>query len=227
MTPDSKMLTGQSEDHLVVWDEKRGIKIHRDAEGPLRKMAEFAGLAGLQLEVASGFRSFSAQLKIWNEKATGKRPLLDEKGHPLDFARLTSEQIVFAILRWSALPGASRHHWGSDIDVYDPKAMPQGYQLRLVPEETEKGGMFAPLHEWLDWEMKNFQFFRPYDKDRGGVSPERWHLSFAPVSLNCSNHLTEELVGEVIGKTDLELKNTVLSYLPEIYRRYISAVGNP
>ncbi len=33
---------------------------------------------------------------------------------------------VAAILVWSALPGASRHHWGTDCDVIDAAALPPG-----------------------------------------------------------------------------------------------------
>ncbi|NIM47861.1 MAG: D-alanyl-D-alanine carboxypeptidase family protein, partial [Gemmatimonadales bacterium] len=86
-------------------------------------------------------------------------------------------------LRWSALPGASRHHWGTDLDVYDLAARPEGYEVELIPEEVDAGGMFGPLHEWLDGRIAAdaaFGFFRPYERDRQGVAPERWHLSYAP-----------------------------------------------
>ena len=48
------------------------------------------------------------------------------------------------------LPGASRHHWGHDVDIYDAAAMPEGYQIQLTPEEVEGAGIFAPMHDWLD-----------------------------------------------------------------------------
>ncbi|MCZ8486094.1 D-alanyl-D-alanine carboxypeptidase family protein [Vibrio lentus] len=32
--------------------------------------------------------------------------------------RSSEQQKLSAILRWSALPGASRHHWGCDFDVF-------------------------------------------------------------------------------------------------------------
>src|SRR5262249_8973775 len=147
-----------------------------------RALSEAAGASGFELKVVSAFRDFATQLRIWNEKATGRRPLLDERSQPLDPARLTREQILHAILRWSAVPGASRHHWGTDFDVVAARAMPEGYRVRLVPEEVERDGLFAPFHDWLDGNLAKFGFFRPYAVDRGGVSPERWHLSYAPVA---------------------------------------------
>ena len=89
---------------------------------------------------------------------------------------------VDAILWWSALPGASRHHWGTDFDVMDARAMPAGYKLQVVPAEYLAGGPFHRLTTWLDAHMHAFGFFRPYTTDRGGVSPEPWHLSYAPVA---------------------------------------------
>ncbi|MBC7428790.1 MAG: D-alanyl-D-alanine carboxypeptidase family protein [Bacteriovorax sp.] len=62
------------------------------------------------MEIASAFRGFDAQLSIWNAKAKGLRTLFDDQGNALDYKTLSSVEIVYAILRWSALPGASRQH---------------------------------------------------------------------------------------------------------------------
>ena len=37
-------------------------------------------------------------------------------------------------------------------------------------------------------------FFRPYGEDRGGVAPERWHLSFAPLSHEMERALTPAML---------------------------------
>ncbi len=53
--------------------------------------------------------------------------------------------------------------------------------------------MFGPLHDWLDRRIsasEAFGFFRPYDLDRGGVAPERWHLSCGPVAASFQRQLT-------------------------------------
>jgi hypothetical protein len=88
--------------------------------------------------------------------------------------------------------------------------------------------MFGPLHEWLDERIaseSSFGFFRPYDEDRQGVAPERWHLSYAPVAAGYLEQLTPEVLQAAVEPTDLLLKDTVLLLLDEIYQRFIVNVN--
>ena len=198
--------------------------------GPFLQLKDEARRAGFELEIFSGFRGFERQLSIWNRKATGKLAVLDSDAAPLDIARLSERELAFAILRWSALPGASRHHWGTELDVFDAAARPEGYEIELVPEEVNSGGMFGPLHDWLDQRIAipaAFGFFRPYDQDRNGVAPERWHLSCAPVAVLYEQELTTELLRETIRNADVELKGAVLEHLDEIYERFVINTGKP
>src|SRR3989338_2566624 len=104
-----EMLTGRSRDHVLQF-ENTHIIIHRDVETPLNALQKKARSSGFDLAVASGFRDYNSQLPIGKMKATGKRAVLDSSGMPLDISKLTSEELVYAILRWSSLPGTSRHH---------------------------------------------------------------------------------------------------------------------
>ncbi|HEY5545893.1 MAG TPA: M15 family metallopeptidase, partial [Gemmatimonadaceae bacterium] len=177
------------------------------------------------LAILSGFRSFDKQLSIWNRKARGDLAVLDSDARPLDITTLTDRDLVLAILRWSALPGASRHHWGTDIDVYDAAARPDGYEIELVPSEYESGGMFAPFSNWLDERIADgsaFGFFRPYDRDRNGVAPERWHLSYAPLATGFARMLTPNLLRQTIESADMMLKDVVLANLDEIVTRFVT-----
>jgi len=219
-------LTGQTEEHLCspAEAERLGAQVHRDAVGPFLELRDAARSAGFDLRIDSGFRSFERQLSIWNRKATGQRAVLDSDAVPLDITQLGERELVFAILRWSALPGASRHHWGTDLDVYDEAARPEGYVMEQVPEEVNPGGMFGPLHEWLDRRIAArtaFGFFRPYDEDRTGVAPERWHISYAPVATPLLRQLTTDLLRETVRQADLRLKDVVLHHLGEIYERFV------
>jgi LAS superfamily LD-carboxypeptidase LdcB len=225
-------LTGQTEAHLCSSDEAEllGVRVHRDVVSPFLQLRDEARNAGFDLQILSGFRSFQQQLSIWNRKATGKLAVLDSNAVPLDIERLSEDELVFAILRWSALPGASRHHWGTDLDVYDQRARPEGYEIELIPEEVDAGGMFGPMHAWLDQRIaadSGFGFFRPYDQDRRGVAPERWHLSHAPTAARYGLRLTPELLRETIRIADIELKEAVLQNLDEIYARYVINTGRP
>jgi len=219
-------------DHLCPADEAiaLGVPVHMEVMKPFRDLQEEGRRAGFELEILSGFRSFETQLSIWNRKAEGKLPVLDSDALPLNIEDLTPEELVLAILRWSALPGASRHHWGTDLDVFDAAARPRGYEIELVPEEVNPGGMFGPLHDWLDQRIADsaaFGFFRPYDLDRNGVAPERWHLSHGPVADGYLTKLSLEILKSTVASADMVLKDVVLAHLDEIYHRFVINCGRP
>jgi LAS superfamily LD-carboxypeptidase LdcB len=223
-------LLGRSEAHLCTTADadELGARVHRDVVQPFRSLRAAAREQGFDLAVDSGFRSFERQLSIWNRKAVGELAVLDSHSRPLDVKALAPRELVRAILRWSALPGASRHHWGTDLDVYDAAARPRGYDVQLVPAEVDPGGMFAPLHAWLDERIANgtaFGFFRPYDEDRGGVAPERWHLSHAPTASTFARTLTPALLRETVARADMKLRDAVLADLDEIFVRFVTNVA--
>jgi LAS superfamily LD-carboxypeptidase LdcB len=224
---DPAYLTGQSEGHLCSPAEAEGLGalVHADTVASLAALRDAAAEAGFELEILSGFRGFRRQASIWNRKASGTIPVLDSLGVAMDIGRLSERDLVFAILRWSALPGASRHHWGTDVDVFDAKARPPGYEVELIPAEVDPGGMFGPLHAWLDDRIAagaSHGFFRPYDRDREGVAPERWHLSHGPVASAYEEHLTAAVLRATIVESALALKDTVLESLDEIYERFVT-----
>jgi hypothetical protein len=135
--------------------------------------------------------------------------------------------LVEAILCWSALPGASRHHWGSDIDVIDRAAMPENYRFRLLPDEFEPGAVFSRLGVWLNQNIARYGFFRPYDEYRGGVYPEPWHLSHAEISTAALELLSVELIAATVRASEVLGKEQVLAQLPEIYRKYVVNISAP
>ncbi len=231
---DSMQLTGRAASHVVevpdLWcTGSRGqrVRLHADTAAALLAMATAAREEGIELSVVSSFRDFERQAAIWNGKYRGERPLLDRGGHAIDRATLDESSVVEAILLWSALPGASRHHWGTDLDVVDAAACPEGYRPQLTPEEFGARGVFAKLDRWLAANMRGFGFFRPYSHDRGGVLPETWHLSYAPLAVQALEALTVEVLREAIAQSDLCAKELVLGRLPEIHRRYVKAVDSP
>jgi LAS superfamily LD-carboxypeptidase LdcB len=220
------LLVGKAPEAMVVFGAP-GIWVHPEAASALTRLVEAAAKEGLKLEVASGFRDFDRQVTIWNQKARGERPLLDASERTIDPGQLSQEERVFAILRWSALPGASRHHWGTDVDVFDRAALPPGASPQLRREETVPGGIFGRLHGWLDVHARSFGFYRPYAEDKGGVCPEPWHLSYAPVAQRLQAALSVELLESVVRGSELELKETVLKHLHDIYDRFVVNVDVP
>ena len=219
-------LTGQTRSHIRQFETPRFAAQEETATAFFR-MKKAAETEGIELHPFSAFRDFDAQLRIWNLKFSGKRPLYTIEGQERAYASMDKEVLVHSILRWSALPGASRHHWGTDIDVIDTAAMPNDYQVQLLPAETEKGGVFYRLHCWLNQNMERFGFFRPYAHYQNGIFPEPWHISYAPVSEPALNAMTIELLERTIMEKSLSGKEIVQSILPEIFRTYILNITHP
>lgn len=213
---------GFTDEHLVEFLIP-SIKIQPQILQPLQVLISKANAAGFDMRVASAFRSFERQLLIWNNKALGIRPVLNELGNAINITMLTDDEKVFAILRWSALPGASRHHWGTDLDIYDASRMAADYQLQLTVEETQGDGPCAEFHHWLTQELQQNEtdFFRPYIEGVGSISPEPWHLSYAPLARLFATQLSEDSLREKIQAADIVLKDSILKNLSYIFANYI------
>ena len=219
-------LTGRTREHVVALPEF-GCSLHPRAAAAFLSLRHAAATAGHDLAPVSAFRDFNQQLVIWNAKFRGERALLDRDGSPLDVRLLSGEQIVRAILHWSALPGASRHHWGTEVDVFDRAALAGAMRPQLLPSEYAPGGAFAALSAWLQAHADHYGFYLPYDSDRGGVQVEPWHLSFAPLANALLVQLTPEVIARALATAPLQGQEIVLRLLPEIHRRYVCAVATP
>ena len=228
LTLDPAQLTGREETHLSTLPS--GHRLQAAAAEAFLALRQDALAAGFDLAIASSFRSYSRQLDIWNGKVSGRRSVHDDAGREVAMASLSRRDQLWAILRYSAIPGTSRHHWGTDLDVFDAAAVPEGYQLQLSPQEVAPGGVFDALHRWLDQRMARGEsrgFYRPYGRDNGGVAPERWHLSYAPLAVACGQQLTAEMLlacWEECGKRDepLLLADEIRLELAQIMARYVA-----
>src|ERR1700722_15749822 len=125
-----EQLTGRVRSHVVELREPR-CTLHPQAAAAFVALRSQAAHVDIDLIAVSSFRDFGRQLAIWNDKFYGRRPLLDAAEKPLNRADMSEEQLVRAILIWSALPGASRHHWGTEIDVVDKAALRGGQSPQL------------------------------------------------------------------------------------------------
>jgi len=219
-------LTGRARTHLGPPDPS-GVALHVQVARPFARLRESAREAGFDLRPASAFRDFERQRTLWNAKFLGDRPVLDAAGRLLDTRALPPAERVKAILVWSALPGASRHHWGTDLDLIDAAAIPADYRVRLVPEEFAADGPFGPLARWLDEHAARFGFFRPYRGVRSGVQAEPWHFSFAPVSETARRALTPGVLAEALADAVLEGKESVMARLEQLHASYVATIDWP
>ena len=198
-----------------------GYFVNRAIVNDLQALEKAARAEGFELRVESAYRSFEKQLSIWNRKARGELTLLSAEGVPMERPK-DEEELMYAILTWSALPGASRHHLGTDIDVVDGAACPEGYEVQLTPAECE--GMFAKFHAFLTSRMdagESFGFSRVFVPGRGRIRPEGWHIAHLPSSRKLLDHFSLDVLRGIYERSDMECKRAVLANLPKLAEEYI------
>ena len=186
---------GLSKEHLVsitpdLWAEG-------ETAGAFQVLRRRAAEGGLDLRIASAFRDYDRQVRIINDKWSGDRPVIDGDGRLLDRARYDDDEWLNAILRFSALPGTSRHHWGTDLDIWDASATGEHYRPLLSPPEYEPPGPFFGMTQWLDELIAADDaegFYKPYAVDRGGIAPEAWHVSYRPSALKYQDIVSAEML---------------------------------
>ena len=151
------------------------------------KMAKAASDEEIDLKIASATRNFDYQKNLWNNKWTGVT-LVEGK----DLSKSIPDGLIRfkKILEYSAAPGTSRHHFGTDIDI-------NGADLEYF--ETEKG---KKTYEWLVKNARSYGFCQTYNlkgSTRGtGYNEEKWHWSYLPLSRT----LTEDYK-RLIRETDI------------------------
>ena len=134
------------------------------------EMRTAARKEGVELVLASATRNFDYQKDLWEKRWQGL--LLVNKQKLSNFAN--TEERFEKNLEYTALPGTSRHHWGTDIDIG---------AANLAYYETAQG---KKEHEWLLKNARSFGFCQPY-KPKGvqratGYNEEKWHWSYLPTS---------------------------------------------
>lgn len=131
------------------------------AEAYLR-MKEAAARDGVSLRLISATRTFADQRRIW-----------ERKWKALDVA--DPAERALRIMTYSSMPGTSRHHWGTDLDLNS-----------LSPRwfvDTAEG---RKVYGWLTLHAKEHGFCQPYTAKGAarttGYAEEKWHWSYQPLS---------------------------------------------
>lgn len=185
----------------------------------------------INLTIVSGYRSAARQLAIWQRKAQPDYAFLIG-GKTYYTHQLSSDQWLDAVLTWSAIPGLSRHHWRSDIDVADQTVLDQGYKLQLTPDEYGEDGPMHRLGKWLNQyidEDHTSAFFRPYRTERNGIAIEPWHLSHYQEANEHFQKLTEKKAFELVPWQDIPHAEALQKRFSAVYNRFvinIDTVGN-
>lgn len=219
------LLTGRENSSLIEYQD---FLMHPEACEQFKKLqVQAQNEIGADIQLVSSFRNFERQQLIWNAKAKGERKVLDDTGNIIDLSTLSELEKLQSILRFSALPGSSRHHWGTDFDIFDANIKDRA-EVELTHKESVQD--FESLHVWLDQVFNtedSFGFFRPYDRDLGGVAVEKWHISFAPLAQNYFEQYSIEVLEQNIQQSEIELKSEVLNNLDFIFEKYLQNITLP
>jgi len=200
-----QQIIGATQNHLISFepDQKHRFLIHPEIQQGLSNLLDAAHCAGQPIALISSFRSFDRQLTLWNEKWQGNLNVYALDGQRIDTSELSNEEKFHAICLWSALPGFSRHHWGTDIDIFSALAIEQGHKVELVASEFEPSGVCGSLNQWLDENLQDFGFFRPYQNYQQGIAAEPWHISHQATAQlfhqafpmdQCQSHLAQSCI---------------------------------
>ena len=129
------------------------------------------------------------------------------------------KKAILEIIRFSTIPGTSRHHWGTDIDIIDGNYPDEKDVLKS--EKFEKNGVFYKLKKWLDENSEKFGFYLAYNNDsnRKGFEYEPWHYSFKPSSVKYYNALINLDLEKIIKNSNL---NGFQYFNKSFIKKYIS-----
>ena len=130
-------------------------------------MREAALEEGIEIEIVSAYRSYERQKFIWNRKFYSNA----QNG-------ISPKENINKIIEYSTLPGTSRHHWGTDIDIIDSNEKVNGDVL--ITKLYLKNGPFSKMYKWLTNNSKRFGFHEVYTNNinRKGFLFEPWHYSY-------------------------------------------------
>ena len=199
-------------------------RCHPEALLPLRRLMEDARAEGFEIAVASAFRDVEHQARIVERKFTGALPVLDRDEHPLDISTLSAADKIAAICVFSSIPGFSRHHLGSDFDIYPRNLLPQGQTLQLTAreyDEHEPGGYFHPFLDYLHHRLGDFGFFTPYSGENG-MGYEPWHISCRSLASRLLRDFSPGPGLEWLRSSDLTCREAAADYAAAHYRQLLA-----
>ena len=196
-TFDIEYLTGQFEpdshpDFIEIdsiYADRPGMYMRQDAYMAFLKMFRAALLDSVVLQIRSAARNFEYQKGIWERKWSGETKI--ENGTDASVAYPVPKDRALAILRYSSMPGTSRHHWGTDID------------LNAFENSWFETGDGLRLYNWMIKNASAFGYCQPYTEKSSerptGYEEEKWHWSFLPVSQPLTTLAKQQLSNDNIS----------------------------
>ena len=153
---------------FVIVDEeytRRNVYLIYPVYEAFKKMYDAALADGVKLIITSGHRTFVEQVcewqLRWNNPGTDK-PFSNDV-----------EKAKY-LLQYRSMPGTTRHHWGTDIDLNS---------FELAYYQTQEG---QKVYNWLKDNAATYGFYQSYtaldEKRPAGYQEEKWHWSYKPLA---------------------------------------------
>lgn len=162
---------------------KKGMYLQKEAYEAFKKMHRAALKEGVRLQIRSATRTYNHQKIIWERKWTGKTKV---SGQNLAKTIPSPEKRARKILHYSSMPGSSRHHWGTDID------------LNSFSNKWFSRGKGLKLYNWLNANASKYGFCQVYSsKDKArphGYEEEKWHWSYIPLASRYTERSAKNLL---------------------------------
>ncbi|WP_019670992.1 M15 family metallopeptidase [Eudoraea adriatica] len=194
------------------------INLRKEAHDAFVEMRKAALADGIDIKIVSGYRSFDRQAVIFERKYL---KYTDDGMEPLD--------AIEKIIEYSTIPGTSRHHWGTDVDLIDGNPSVDGDVL--VASKFGTDGPFEKFKLWMDENSEKFDYYLVYTNNpkRRGFKYEPWHYSYAPLSrpmlktFRLKNILKQLKAEDFLGSDDLTtefvkiyIEDNILDINPEL-----------
>lgn len=179
---------------------KTEIYLRIEAYQAFKKMHQAAAEAGVQLTIISATRTFDYQKNIWENKWDRPKYMGWER---MDVAR--------DILKYSSMPGSSRHHWGTDIDLNS---------LDNAWFESARG---MKMYTWMCENAAEFGFKQVYtskENGRQGYNEEKWHWSYMPIAYKMLDAYNIQIASDLITG----FKGATLADSIEIIHKYVNGI---
>lgn len=168
--------------------DRAGLYLRKDVLSAYIKMYEAAKAAGINLQIRSATRNFNYQKGIWERKWTGATVLSDGTNVAKDLSNPKDKALK--ILEYSSMPGTSRHHWGTDID------------LNAFNNDYFEKGQGKKVYEWLFNNASDYGFCQPYTakgpERPHGYNEEKWHWTYQPLGSEITAFAKQNLMNQMI-----------------------------
>ena len=179
---------------------KSSIYLQRAAYDAFKKMHDAAKSDGITLTIISATRNFQYQKGIWEKKWKREK-----------YRGMSDREKVADILKYSSMPGTSRHHWGTDVDFN---------AVELAYWQSDAG---SKVYAWLVQHASAYGFYQTYTdktKGRSGYEEEKWHWSYMPIAREMHRQYRSTIAYADItgfsGSKEAESCNVFLDYVDGI-----------